>query len=194
MIVVDVEASGIIPREHSIVSVGGVDFANPSNQFYEECRIWDGAEIMDEALAVNGFTKEQITDPLQQSDEELIKKFLAWIEPLQERTLIGHNPSFDRDFLATTASRYHLEWPLAFRTIDTHTIGYVHFLAIGKTPPTDKRRSALDLDALLRLVGLPEEPTPHHGLTGAKLEAEVFSRLVYNRPLLDEFKKFPMPF
>jgi len=193
MIVVDVEASGINPYKHSIVSVGGIEFENPTNQFYAECRIWDGAEIMDDALAVNGFTKEQITDRGKESDEELIKSFLAWIDPIPERTLVGHNPSFDRDFLAATAARYHLDWPLAFRTIDTHTIGYAHYLLHGKTPPVEHRRSALDLDAILRYVGLPDEPEPHNALTGAQVEAEAFSRLVYNRPLLPEFKRFPLP-
>ena len=61
MLVVDVEASGTDYSKHSIVSVGALDFANPKNRFYEECRIWDGAHIMDGALTVNGFTKAQIT-------------------------------------------------------------------------------------------------------------------------------------
>src|SRR4051812_32241086 len=63
MLVVDVEASGIDPQKHSIVSVGALDIANPTNRFYMECRVWEGAHIMPDALAVNGFTKEQITDP-----------------------------------------------------------------------------------------------------------------------------------
>ncbi len=53
MIAIDVEASGIDYDMHSIVSVGTIDFADPTRQFYDECRIWDGAHIMEEALAVN---------------------------------------------------------------------------------------------------------------------------------------------
>ncbi len=52
MLVVDVEASGTDEYKHSIVSVGALDLANPTNRFYEECRVWDGAHIMDEAMAV----------------------------------------------------------------------------------------------------------------------------------------------
>ena len=76
MIVVDVEASGTEAHKHSVVSVGALDFANPTNRFYEECKVWDGAHIMDEALAVNGFTKEQITDAKKQSEGDLIHAFL----------------------------------------------------------------------------------------------------------------------
>ena len=45
------EFSGLDPRKHSIVSIGAVDFENPSRQFYKECRIWHGAEIVPESLA-----------------------------------------------------------------------------------------------------------------------------------------------
>ena len=40
-----------------------VDFDNPNERFYEECRIWDGAHIEPAAFVVNGFTEEQIRDP-----------------------------------------------------------------------------------------------------------------------------------
>ena len=80
MLVVDVEASGTEPKKHSIVSVGALDLKNPSNRFYEECRVWDGAHIMDEALEVNGFTKDEITDPKKQSEGDLTHAFLDWRE------------------------------------------------------------------------------------------------------------------
>ena len=45
MIVVDVETTGVDARKNSIVSIGAVDFENQKNQFYGECKIWEGAEI-----------------------------------------------------------------------------------------------------------------------------------------------------
>src|SRR3989344_821414 len=112
MLVIDVEASGTEPHKHSIVSVGALDFANPKDRFYEECRVWDGAHIMDEALSVNGFTREQVTDPKKQSEADLIHAFLQWAEDLPERTLAAQNVSFDRDFLKAAAERAgHNSWP-----------------------------------------------------------------------------------
>ena len=105
MLIVDVEASGVEYRTHSIVSVGALDFANPRNRFYEECRVWDGAHVMDEALAVNGFTKEQVIDPKKQSEADLIHAFLDWSDGVAERTLAAQNVSFDRDFLKAAAER-----------------------------------------------------------------------------------------
>jgi len=194
MIVVDVEASGVEPWRHSIVSLGALDFSNPSNRFYEECRIWDGAHIMDEALKVNGFTKAQITDPTKQSEADLVHRFLEWSEGVQERTLAGQNVSFDRDFLKHAAERAgHTDWPFAYRTLDTHTMCYVHIINRGKQPPVQHRRSALNLDAVLNYCGIPEEPTPHNGMTGALSHAEVISRLLYGRKLLPEFDQFEIP-
>lgn len=195
MLVVDVEASGTEPSKHSIVSVGALDFSNPSNRFYAECRIWDGAHTMDEALAVCGFTKEQITDPKKPTETEIIHEFLTWSEGIEDRTLAGQNVSFDRDFLKAAAERAgHTEWPFAYRTIDTHTLAYMHMIQRGLQPPVAHRRSALDLDAVLNYVGVPAEPTPHNALTGALSHAEVIARLLYGRKLLPEFEEFDIPF
>ncbi len=194
MLIVDVEASGTEAHKHSIVSVGALDLANPTNRFYGECRVWDGAHIMDEALAVNGFTKQQILDPQKPSEADLVHSFLHWSEGLEERTLAGQNVSFDRDFLKYASQRAgHTDWPFAYRTIDTHTLAYMHMISRGLQPPVKHKRSALDLDAVLNYCGIPEEPSPHNALTGALSHAEVVSRLLYGRKLLPEFAEFDIP-
>jgi len=195
MIAVDVEASGTEYHKHSIVSIGALDFDNPDNQFYDECRIWEGAHIMDGALKVNGFTEEEITDPSKKSEQEVIAAFLAWSEDIADRTLAGQNVSFDRDFLKAAAGRAGLNLDLAYRTIDTHSLCWMHMVKRGLEPPvdTENRRSALDLDAVLNYVGIPVEPTPHNALTGALSHAEVISRLLYGKKLLPEFRDYDMP-
>lgn len=196
MIAVDVEASGIGPDTHSIISVGAIDMDNPGRQLYEECRMWEGAHINEEALVVCGFTREQITDPAKQSEAELVHKFAAFAEPSSDRTLAGQNISFDRDILQAAAARAkHTAWPFAHRTIDCHSLAWMHMVKRGLTPPVDpvKKHSALNLDAILLYCGIPEEPTPHNALTGAKSHAEVISRLLYDKKLLPEFDGFDIP-
>ena len=196
MIVLDVEATGTEAHKHSIVSVGAIELANTANRFYGECRIWDGAHVMDEALVVNGFTKDQITDTSKQTEAHLVHAFMTWSETVDERTLAGQNPSFDRDFLKYAAERAgHTDWPFAHRTVDTHTLCYMHMVERGTRPPVDPehRRSALNLDAILVYCGIPEEPKPHNALTGALSHAEVVSRLLYGKKLLPEFNQYEMP-
>ncbi len=193
MIIVDIEASGTDPRKHSIVSIGALEFENPSNQFYEECRIWDSAHVMEEALLVNGYSREAITDPAKKTDRQIVEDFLAWAGKCKESTLAGHNPSFDRDFIKYTAERYHLNWPLAHRTIDLHSICYFHQMRRGIIPPVKNNRSDLNSDSVSRYVGLPPEPKPHIAIAGARIEAEALSRFAYEKHLFPEFKDFPIP-
>jgi DNA polymerase III epsilon subunit-like protein len=149
---------------------------------------------MEEALEVNGFTRAQILDARKQEEGELVHTFIAWALESQDRTLAGQNPSFDRDFLKYAAERAgHTEWPFAFRTIDTHTLCYMHMVKRGVNPPSEHNRSALDLDAALNYCGIPREPEPHNALTGAKAHAEVISRLLFNKKLLPEFEQYALP-
>ena len=196
MLVVDVEATGTDYLKDSLVSIGALDFAHPENRLYIECRIWDGAHINDEAMAINGFTKEQVTDPAKKSEADAVHEFIAWALKTPEHTLAGQNVSFDRDFLRAAAVRAgHTDWPFAHRTIDTHTLAYMHMVKRGLTPPVDPehKRSALDLDAVLNYCGIPTEPTPHNALTGALSHAEVISRMLYDKKLLPEFDAYEIP-
>jgi DNA polymerase III epsilon subunit-like protein len=193
MIVIDIEASGTNYEKHSILSIGALDFANPDNRFYGECRVWEGAHIDDEALAVNGFTMEQATDSTKETEAQLVAQFLSWADGVEDQTFAGQNVSFDRDYIKAACERAGYNYPFAHRTIDTHTVAYTHMVMRGREVPFEKRHSALNLDAVLRYVGIPDEPEPHNALTGALSHAEVLSRLFYGKGLLPEFAQFPVP-
>ncbi len=195
MIIIDIEASGTNYEKHSIVSLAALDIENPENRMYEECRIWDGAHISPESLAISGFSEEEARDPQKKSEGEVVRMFLEWSQHFADRTLVGQNVSFDRDFLRAASEREGLSWDLAHRTLDTHSFCYMHMVKRGITPPIDPdhRRSALNMDAVLNYCGIPDEPQPHNALTGALCHAEVVSRLLYNKKLLPEFDAFPIP-
>jgi DNA polymerase III epsilon subunit-like protein len=195
MLVLDIEASGLHYEKNSIVSLGALDLENPTNRFYAECRVWDGAHIEPEALEVNGFTREEILDVNKMSEAELIRNFIDWSKDLHNKTFAGQNVSFDRDMAKEAAHRAHLDWNFAHRTIDVHTLGWMHMVKRGLTPPLDEvhHRSALNLDVLLNYCGIPEEPQPHNALTGALCHAEVINRLLYGKKLLPEFDQYEIP-
>ncbi len=200
MIVVDVETSGMDPEKSSILSIGAVDFSNPENQFYAECYMWEGAEIEEGdgknlkcALEVNGFSREEVHDKTKNSEKQLLEKFFTWIDSCEEQTFGGQNPFFDNKFIAAAAKRGNLSWWLWDRLIDLHTLGYTHYLKRGLTPPLRNKKTSIRLDSILVYVGLPEEPKPHHALTGAKVEAEAFSRLLFGKNLLKDFTQYPIP-
>lgn len=195
MLILDIEASGTNYEKHSIVSLGAIDSDNPGHRFYAECKIWDGAHVMEEALGVNGFTHEQIIDQTKISEAELVTQFLEWSLQVSNRTITGQNPSFDRDMLRAAVARAGLNWDMAHRTLDTHTMCYMHMLGRGLAEPLDAqhKRSSLNLDAVLQYCGIPEEPQPHNALTGALCHAEVAARLMYHKKLLPEFSQYEIP-
>lgn len=128
----------------------------------------------------------------KKTDREVVLAFLEWMRTCKEWTLAGQNVSFDRDFLMETAHRYHIDWPLAQRTLDLHTVAYVDYLKRGKEIPRKNNHSALNLEAILEHVGVHVKREKHNALEDAKFEAEAFSRLIAGKPLLSEYRRFPV--
>ncbi len=196
MLVLDCEMTGLDPEKNSVVSVGAIDLERPSRQLYEECRAWDGAHIEPAALAVNGFTLEQVTDTKKQSEGDLVHRLILFADGMADTTFAGQNVFTDLYFLRAAAIRAgHTAWPFAHRVIDIHSLCFEHMIARGVQPPIDpfKHHSALNLDKILIYCGVPEEPRPHNALTGAKCNAEVISRILYGRKLLPEFSQYEIP-
>ena len=193
MIVLDIEATGTNYEKHSILSLGALDLEHPDNRLYLECQAWEGAHIDPEALKVCGFSEEEATDDTKQTEGQLIAQFLSWADGIEDQTLAGQNVSFDRDYVKAACERAGYNYPFAHRTVDTHSLAYMHLITHGRPVPVEKRHSALNLDTVLNYVGIPNEPEPHNALTGALCHAEVISRLLYNAPLLPEFAKYPLP-
>lgn len=194
MIVVDIETTGTEPSLHSIVSIGALELEKPENQFYGECKVWEGAAVQTEALAINGFSEDEIRDPSKQSLEVLMRGLIEWAENADERTFGGQNiGAFDLPFLRDSSQRYGLNWIFPYRSIDVHSLAFMHLVKAEKNPPVDKRRTAIDSAFIQKYVGIPEEPKPHNALNGAKVSAEAISRLLYDKKLLSEFEAYNIP-
>lgn len=196
MISLDVETSGLDPNTASILSLGALDTDDPTNQFYDECAIWDGASINDEALAVNGFARDEIQPgtPGKKTEAELIVAFAAWAtDRPQNRTLLAQNVRFDLSFVEAACKRAGIESPFAHRILDLHTLCWTHMTLRGIEPPTRNKRTAINLTVALQYCGLPEEPHPHNALTGALCHAEAFARMAYNKKLIPDFEPFDIP-
>jgi len=193
MIVVDVETTGVNPQKHSIISIGAIDMAHPKDQFYRECRVWDGAHIEADSMVVNGMTEDHVRDPSKPEEGEAVREFFTWFEGREDMLLAGHNPMFDLGFLQAAAARHHLDFTIARRSIDVHTLAYAHMVQKGLIPPSKHKKSDLNSDTVAEYVGIPAEPKPHVALNGAIWEAEAISRLLFDRNLLEQFSLHPIP-
>lgn len=193
MIIVDVETTGTDPRYHSLVSIGAIDFDNPSDLFFKECRMFDGARIEDASLAVNGMTLEEINDSSKQTEGEIVAEFIEWMKGKRDHTVAGQNPSFDVSFILAAAERNRIDISLAHRTIDLHSVAHYHMSKNGTVPPIKNNRTDLNSDTIMRYVGIEPEPKPHIAINGAKWEAEAFSRLYNNKSIFREFENYKIP-
>ncbi len=128
----------------------------------------------------------------KKSSEEIIKELIEWLKGIEDITIIGMNPSFDRNFLDATIKRYNINFNFNYRTIDLHSICFIHLLKRGISK-LKNNSSNLSNDDILNYSGLQSEPKPHNALTGAKYEAEAFSRLVFGKKLLKEFEHYEIP-
>lgn len=169
-IAVDVETTGLDPKESSLVSIGAIDIETGA-KFYEECRIWDGAYVSETALKINGFTREGITDPKKKTEAQIVAKFFQWLRECP--MMVAHNGYFDWDFIDQAAKRGDLKNPFNYRIIDIHSITQVTMLKHCFPP------SKLGLNQCLEYFDLPKEPTPHNALTGAECNALIFKKIVY---------------
>lgn len=195
MISIDWEFTWLNHKIHSLVSLWAVDFYNPTNQFYAECRIWEWATWEDEALKINWFSVKDIQDPNKLSIVQLIKKFDEWLKTCPyPQILIWQNPKSDIDFLVESYKKAWLEYPLWHRSLDTHTIVFSKHLELGKKILLDKWKYKINLDESLNFVWIPGgEPKPHIALMWAKCAAEVVSRTIFGKKLLSEFEWYDIP-
>lgn len=207
MIVVDIETSGFSPIENGIVSVGALCLENPEKTFYEECRLDDEDKISEEALKVNGFSKEEIRDKNKQSQKKLLEKFFKWIDEQEDKMIAGHNVGFfDMNFLKMKTEKYNIKIKTRYRSFDLCTAAQMKYFQInGKFLFDDFGENAMNLSKVLEFVGLEDERIqlkegkvvregkPHNALEDCKLEAECFSRLIYGKNLFPEYAKFKVP-
>lgn len=193
MIVLDVETTGINPDKNSILSIAALDISNPEERFYEECRIWDGAEVSPLALEINGFTQEEISDADKKAEADIVKNFIYWLSQREDMTVVGQNPSFDTHFIRAASERAGERSPLHFRSLDLHTLAVAHMMRRGIEMPLKDRSSNLGSDSVMTYVGIPPEPKPHISANSILWEYEVFMRLVHDKNGLPEFEKYPIP-
>ncbi|MEK6970306.1 MAG: exonuclease domain-containing protein [archaeon] len=182
MFVIDLEFSGLDPERHSIISLGVVDFFQPSRTLYLECRLRPGSAFDEEAFLVHGLSKEYL-EKQSLSEQQLVLQFLAWVSQSPSKVWMGQSPWKDVEFLSRACDRYSFDWPFGHRFIDLHSVAVGHYYASGKNPPLKNGHTDLGLDRIAEYCGIPPRSVSehHNALTDAKLTADCFSRLLLGK-------------
>ena len=199
VIIYDGEYSGLYTkRGHGILSIAGIDFENPENIFFRECRL-DSNQTFDRgSLGFVGLSEEEIYSKSRSSTKSSLSDFRDWIFEINARQkpcLLSQNNPKDLEHLENGYERIGVELPFHYRNLDLHSMGVAHHL-INKieVPFHLDCESKLTLGYLSSLVGIPLEPKPHFtAIRGAMQTAEVYSRLFFGKNLLKEFQEFQVP-
>jgi len=208
---VDIETSGLDMGKNGIWQIGALDLDNPSNQFCQECRIDNDELIMPEALVITGKTEEELRDKNKQSQTELILNFLDWASGIKNKMFVGQNVGFDYLFIQHKFFKYGLREKfhgvISPKNMDLHPLAQIRYKEVnGKFFLKENGSSDFSLSKICNFCGFDDcrrnldssgkfvkEGIPHDALFDAKISAECFSRLMYGKNLLEEFKDFKIP-
>ena len=124
---VDVEASGPVPGEYSMLSVGAVDLEDRSNTFYAELKpITDRYDEKALAVAMPGRSHASLYET-GEDPGEVMRRFAAWVEALAEDggrrpVLVAHNAPFDWMFVAWYFWHFVGRNPFGWDALDTRAL------------------------------------------------------------------------
>ena len=172
----DTETAGIDPVKNGLVSIGLVTASG--EEMYRECRLYNDQVAEPEALVINGYTEEQVRDPLKPLPHQIVQEVVDFAKKRNTMFLIGKNPEFDWKMLEypyvsrLQDTEYNgKKFPFSYRMLDVGGFGLMLWLALDMVVPPYGISSA-DLQKILKL---DPEPKPHNALTGAR----------YNKALLE---------
>lgn len=165
---VDIEASGPIPGEFSMLSIGACDIYHTDVGF--SCLIKPISEkFVPEALAVTGLSLEHArANGL--TPEDAMAQFALWVEDISgDRTpvLVGLNAPFDWSFVNYYFIRYFGSNPFGFSALD------IKAYFMGATRCSWKETRSSNMKSVTGAVGSGS----HDALQDAQFQGELFRLL-----------------
>lgn len=166
---VDIEASGPVPGEYSMLSLGACVVGDADKNFYVELRpITD--KFTEEAIKVSGLglqiLKEKGVEP-----QEAMSMFAHWVEDVAEGEkplFVGFNAGFDWSFVNYYFIRFVGRNPFGISCIDIKSVWF------GKKSCRWAETSKRDIKRALAL----KIPHTHNALDDAKEQATIFERIL----------------
>jgi DNA polymerase III epsilon subunit-like protein len=192
--VLDIETSGLSPDRCAILSIGIVSYGERVNEFYREYYPFDGAEIVEESMKINGLDLDKIKRDSVNDPKNVVDDVRSFLQDSRCNVTAGQNPSFDRNFVNAYAERYDIDFRLPIWMLDMHSVCMAYMLQRGiDIPKRDNVGLFLSGDRILEFAGLGAEPKPHNALNGARYEFEALCRLIYGKSVLPQFSNLPVP-
>lgn len=182
---VDVETTGLDPNRHEVIEVAvafdddvfrrvGAPWAMQLRREEPDVAVWHTRirperieDAEPKALEVNGYRADLWADA--PTAEEVVTTLVALLtREGADPVIVGHNVSFDRDFLNATLRRAGSKARVSHHAVDTVALCYEHLVPCGL--------GSLSLDNVRRFLNIPTFGA-HAALKDAVDAREVYRRL-----------------
>jgi DNA polymerase III epsilon subunit-like protein len=167
---VDVETSGPVPGIYSLLALGACRVDDPTVEFSAELRP-EAAGADPDAIAVSGLSMDRLRAEGEPAAEAM-RRFAAWVDiatPGGSRPVfVAFNAPFDWMFVAEALYRHVGRNPFGHAALD------VKALAMGVFGLRWRDTSYASLAARVGVT----DPLPHRAIDDARLQAEVFRRIL----------------
>lgn len=171
---VDVEASGPIPGEYSLLSLGACVVGDPSRRFYVEFIPLNDNSVPEAMLACDLSLAElraRGTEP-----RAAMSRFAAWLESVSDGArpvMAGFNAPFDWSFVNYYFHKFLGDNPLGHAALDIKS----YYMGAYHTTWSETSMSRLP-----NWLDNPDTPHTHNALDDAVQQADIFSRLLTTVP------------
>lgn len=170
---VDVETSGPIPGEYSLLSIGACLVAEPAVSIYLELQP-DSTKHDPEAVSVSGLSLDKLARE-GLAPQEAMRRLDQWLksscQPGQKVVFVGLNAPFDWSFINYYFHKYLGNNPFGFTAIDMKA----YFM--GAIGCNWKETKSSNIAATLN----PRSTPNHNALDDARFQAELFRLMLVHR-------------
>lgn len=169
---VDIEASGPIPGEYSMLSLGACEIANMKNTYYAEIQPLN-ENCVAEAMKVNGLSLDKLKKE-GLSPYKAMRKFADWIKLIsngKDPIFVAFNLGFDWSFVNYYFVKYIGYNPFGVSGIDAESVWFGIYGGQWGDASMAKIKRVLELDI----------PHTHNAGDDAEEQAIIFGRIIQSR-------------
>ena len=170
---VDVETSGPIPGEFSLLSIGACLVSQPSTSIYLELQP-DSPKHDPEALAISGLQLAEL-ERVGLAPQDAMRALENWISAVcpagQKAVFVGLNAPFDWSFINYYFHKYLGNNPFGFTAIDMKAYFMGAFGCSWRETKSSHMIPALN----------PHRAPNHNALDDARFQAELFAKMLAHK-------------